>query len=135
MFTHETKLRVRYGETDTMGYVYYGNYASYYEVARTEMIRELGMTYAGMEEQGFALPVIHLESQFFKPAVYDDLLTIKTYLKEMPAARITFDYEVYNEKGQMLNKGNTTLVFTSIKNGKPTRPPEDLIEALRPFFD
>jgi acyl-CoA thioester hydrolase len=135
MYVHETTLRVRYGETDTMGYVYYGNYASYYEVARTEMVRELGLPYSKMEEEGTALPVIHLECRFIKPARYDDMLTIKTYLREMPTARITFDYEVFNENGDLLNKGASTLVFTNRKNGRPTRPPEALTESLKPYFE
>ncbi len=135
MYVHETKIRVRYGETDTMGYVYYGNYASYYEVARTEMVRQLGLPYHEMEEMGIALPVIHLECKFIRPAVYDDLLTIKTYLREMPSARIKFDHEIFNENGVKLNEGNTTLVFTNRQTRRPTRPPEALLNALKPFFE
>lgn len=135
MFVHETKLRVRYGETDTMGYVYYGVYASYYEVARTEMVRELGMPYSRMEEEGIALPVIHLECKFLKPAVYDDLLTVRTCLRSMPTAKITFDYEIFNEEGVKLNTGTTSLVFTNKATGRPTRPPESLMNELKPYFE
>jgi len=135
MYQHETQIRVRYGETDTMGYVYYGNYATFYEVARIEMVRHLGISYHAMEEMGIALPVIHLECKFIRPAVYDDLLTIKTYLREIPTARIKFYYEIYNESGVKINEGNTTLVFTNGQTKRPTRPPEDFIKALKPFFD
>ena len=135
MFTHETKIRVRYGETDAMGYVYYGNYATYYEVARTEMVRSLGLTYKSMEEMEFMLPVVSLECKFIKPARYDDLLTIKTTIKEMPTAKISFAYEVFNEAGEKINEGHTSLVFTSGKSRRPTRPPVELLNALKPYLD
>ena len=135
MYTSETKIRVRYGETDTMGYVYYGNYATYYEVARTEMVRKLGLPYQKMEEEGIALPVIHLECKYLRPARYDDLLTIKTYLRTIPSAKITFDYEIFNEEGEKLNEGQTSLVFTNGDTGRPCRPPEELLAALKPHFE
>src|SRR3972149_10534934 len=105
MFISELKLRVRYGETDRMGYVYYGNYAEYFEVARVEALRELGMNYKDMEDSGIMLPVYTFSVKYFKPAFYDDLLTIKTNIKEIPKARITFSHEIYNEKRELLNTG------------------------------
>ena len=135
MYIHETKIRVRYGETDTMGYVYYGNYADYYEVGRTEMVRNLGMTYHSMEESGIMLPVIHLECKYLKPARYDDLLTVRTIIRTLPTARIHFDCEIYNEAGELINEGNTDLVFTRDKSRRPTRPPLALIDALKPYFE
>ncbi len=135
MFTHETKIRVRYGETDAMGYVYYGNYATYYEVARTEMVRSLGLTYKSMEEMEFMLPVVSLECKFIKPARYDDLMTIKNTIKEMPTAKISSAYEIFNEAGEKINEGHTSLVFTSGKSRRPTRPPVELLDALKPYLD
>src|SRR5690348_9666098 len=98
MYSHETKLRVRYGETDQMGYSYYGNYAQYFEVGRVEMLRSLGVTYKEMEDEGIALPVYTFSIKYYKPAFYDDELTIKTTINKMPAARISFNYQTYNAK-------------------------------------
>jgi acyl-CoA thioester hydrolase, YbgC/YbaW family len=134
MYNTETQIRVRYGESDRMGYVYYGNYPLYYEVGRTEMLRSLGLTYKDMEDNGIILPVISLKIHYEAPALYDDLLTVKTYLKEMPSVRIRFDYEIFNEKGERLNYGETTLVFTDAKTRKPRRPPEYFLEHLKPYF-
>ncbi|MFO7827606.1 MAG: thioesterase family protein [Bacteroidales bacterium] len=134
MFTYETKIRVRYGETDKMGYVYYGNYPLYYEVGRTELMRHFGFPYKKIEDLGIILPVKSLDVKYYKPAVYDDLLTIKTIIKEIPKARITFYYEIFNENNDLLNQGTTTLVFVDEKTRKPRRAPEKLIEQLKPYF-
>jgi len=134
MFTFDTKLRVRYGETDKMGYVYYGNYPLYYEVVRTELMRYFGFPYKKIEEMGIMLPVRNLEVKYYKPAIYDDLLTIKTIIKELPKAKITFFYEIYNVKGELLNKGETTLVFIDEKSRKPRRAPSELLKQLETYF-
>lgn len=134
MYITETLVRVRYGESDRMGYAYYGNYPLYYEVGRTEMLRNLGLTYKEMEDNGIILPVINLQCNYYAAAFYDDLLTVKTYLKELPSVRIKFDYEIYNEKGEKLNDGETTLVFTDAKTRKPRRPPEYFIKKVKAFF-
>jgi acyl-CoA thioester hydrolase len=134
MFTTESRVRVRYGESDRMGYAYYGYYPLYYEVGRTEMMRSLGLTYKDMEDSGIILPVISLQANYLAPAFYDDLLTVKTILKEMPGVRIRFDYEIYNEKGEKLNFGDTTLVFTDAKTRKPRRPPEYFLKRLEEYF-
>jgi acyl-CoA thioester hydrolase len=134
MITFENKLRVRYGETDKMGYVYYGNYPLYYEVGRTELMRHFGFPYYKIEEMGFMLPVKNLNVKYYKPAVYDDLLTIKTIIKELPKAKITFYYEIYNENKELLNQGETTLVFIDENSRKPRRAPDELIKQLRPYF-
>src|SRR3954464_3213036 len=111
MFTATTHIRVRYGETDQMGYLYYGNYALYYEVGRAEAIRELGFTYRELEEMGIMMPVAELHSNYYRPALYDDLVTVKTILKELSdSPKIQFHSELYNEAGQLLNKAVTTLV-------------------------
>ena len=111
MYTHQTKIRVRYSETDQMGYVYNGNYAAYYEIGRTEMLRSLDMTYSQMEAEGVMLPLLELKCKFIKPALYDQELTIKTIVKDLPGVRMIFDYELYNEAGELINIGGTTLVF------------------------
>lgn len=134
MYIHEIKLRVRYGETDQMGYMYYGNYAQFYEVARVEMLRSLGMTYKRLEEDGVMLPVLDLKCKFIKPAYYDNEITIRTILKEMPMARIHFTYELVNEKKELINTGETTLVFVNINTKKPCAAPAELIDALKPYF-
>jgi acyl-CoA thioester hydrolase len=134
MFISEIKIRVRYGETDRMGYVYYGNYAEYFEVARVEALRELNLNYKDIEEQGFLLPVYTFSIKYFKPAYYDDLLTIKTIIKELPLVRIIFEYETYNEKKELLNKGETTLVFIDKATNKPCKAPDFFIEKMKKYF-
>jgi len=126
----ETQIRVRYAETDQMGFVYYGNYAAYYEVGRTEALRQLGTTYHTLEESGVMMPVAELKVQYIKPAMYDDLLTIRTIVADVPDKNMVFVYEIYNEKGELLNKGETILVFISSESRKRVRCPkwmQDLI--------
>lgn len=134
MLTTITQVRVRYAETDKMNYVYYGNYAQYYEIGRTEMLRELGFTYRYLEDKGYMLPVLTLNVKYLKSASYDDLLTIKTSIKEMPSVRIKFDYEIYNEKKQLINKGDSTLVFIDIKKNKPVVAPDFFIKIISENF-
>jgi acyl-CoA thioester hydrolase len=135
MFTATTQIRVRYGETDQMGYLYYGNYALYYEVGRAEAIRQLGFTYRQLEEMGIMMPVAELNVHYFRPALYDDLVTVKTLLKELPeGAKIQFHSELYNEEGMLLNKGVTTLIFYDSKVKKRTNIPAELFDRLAPFF-
>jgi len=135
MYTATTHIRVRYGETDQMGYLYYGNYALYYEVGRAEAIRQLGFTYRQLEEMGIMMPVVELNSQYFRPALYDDLVTIKTLLKELPdGPKILFHSELYNEEGLLLNKGVTTLVFYDPKEKKKVPMHPELFSRLSPFF-
>ena len=136
MYFHEFQLRVRYGETDQMGYLYYGNYASYYEVGRVETIRSLGLSYKEMEEvHGIWLPVVSLESRFVRPAFYDDLLTLRTEIRRLPDSHITFHTEIFNEKRKLLNAGRVRLCFFDAKAKKVVHAPEMLLAQLRPFFD
>ncbi|MFC1223362.1 acyl-CoA thioesterase [Pedobacter sp. BG31] len=135
MFSHSTKIRVRYGETDQMGYMYYGNYAQYYEVGRVEMLRSLGMSYSSMEAAGIMMPVLELKCKYIKPALYDQEITVKTIIKTLPSVRIFFEYELYNEKEELINIGSTTLVFVDMKKNKPTNPPENFMEKLSVFFN
>jgi acyl-CoA thioester hydrolase len=135
MFTSTTQIRVRYGETDQMGYLYYGNYALYYEVGRAEAVRELGFTYRQLEEMGVMMPVAELHIHYYRPALYDDLIIVKTILKELPADhKIQFHSELYNEAGQLLNKGVTTLVFYDPKEKIRVNMPTELYTRLAPFF-
>lgn len=128
-------MRVRYAETDQMSYVYYGNYAAYFEVGRVECLRELGFSYKALEAEGVMLPVMDFNIHYKRPALYDDLLTIKTSIPEMPGARIKFNYETYNEKGELLNEAHTTLVFVNRDTGRPTKAPEGLLKAMQQKFE
>ncbi len=134
MFSFETNIRVRYADTDQMGYVYYGNYAEMYEVARTEMLRSLGMTYKSMEEDGVMMPVLELKCKYIKPALYDDELTIKVIIEEKPAVRIVFKYEIYNQNKVLLNLGETTLVFVDIEKNKPCLAPKNFLNKIQTYF-
>lgn len=135
MYISETQIRVRYAETDQMGYVYYGNYPAYYEVARTEALRQLGTSYQKLEEKGIMMPVIDLNIKYIKPAKYDDLLTIRTIVKEIPKMRMHFFYEIYNSEDKLLNKGETTLVFVSMERNRPVPCPEWLMEIFESSFN
>ena len=134
MFTSEVSIRVRYAETDRMGYVYYGNFATYFEVARVEALRQLGFSYKEMEDEGIIMPVLDFHIKYFKPALYDDLLTIKLFIAHMPTTRIHFEYETLNEKNELLNKGTTTLVFVSKETMRPCHAPEHFIAAFKKYF-
>jgi len=124
------QFRVRYAETDQMGFVYHGNYAQYLEMGRIEWLRELGISYKKMEATGIMLPVISLNINYLKPAKYDDLLSLKTTLAKKPTARIEFNYELYNNDKELLTKASTTLVFVNMKTNKPMKAPEYLLKKL-----
>ena len=130
---NETKIRVRYGETDQMGVVYHANYAIYFEVGRTEWLREFGLSYSAMEASGIKLPVISLSVRYKNSARYDDLLKVKTTLKKMPTASIEFDYELRNQFDELLVTGNTILAFIDAKRNKPVRCPKYLLDKLQNY--
>lgn len=134
MVNSTTGVRVRYAETDRMGFVYYGNYSIYFEIARVEMLRELGISYKELEDSGISLPVLEFRIKYLKPAFYDELLTIKTIMPELPSARIKFSYETRNADGVLLNVAETTLVFIQSATMKPCPPPETVLEKIRPYF-
>lgn len=127
---HELEVRVRYAETDQMGVVYHGNYAQYFEMGRVEWLRNLGLSYAFMEKSGIMLPVVSLTINYKKPARYDDLLRVRTIFKKQESVRIEFDYEIYNQKGELLTTGNSVLVFVDMKTGRPVSPPDYVTERL-----
>lgn len=135
MFTSETQVRVRYAETDQMGVVYHSNYFPYFETARAESIRQLGLTYADMERMGVIMPVVDVHCRYLRPAKYDDLLTIKTILKELPVHhKIEFHHEVYNEKKELLAAAKIILYFMEAKGMKKTTMPQALLEKIQPYF-
>ena len=135
MYTCENTIRVRYAETDRMGYVYYGNYAAYFETGRVEALRALGLSYKEMEDKGIMLPVLTYNIKYYKPAFFDEQLTIKTTVKELPSGtRIYFHYQTWNEKGICINEGDTSHVFVKIDGGRPTTIPQEVIDKLAPFF-
>jgi len=135
MLDFSTTLRVRYAEVDPSGFVYNGNYATFYEVGRTAAIRAMGISYKEIEERGVVMPLIYQNMRFYYPAFYDDLLTIKVIIEEMPAARITFFYEIYNEAGKKLNTGENALAFIDIKTHRPLRAPAWFVELLQKEVD
>lgn len=134
MFEHKTTVRTRYSEVDRMGYVYYGNYATYFEVGRVEAMRVLGISYAELEEDGIMMPVIRYEISYNKPAFYDEELTIVTRVREVPRSRILFEYETWNAKGEMLNSALTELVFVDSKTMKPQRAPQVIVDAANRYL-
>lgn len=130
MEKHTTEIRVRYGETDQMGVVYHGNYAQYLEVSRVEWLRSIDISYKKMEEEGVMLPVVNLNINFKKPAVYDEVLFVKTKLREKPGLKITIDQEIYNVEGSLLTTSEITLVFVSMETRRPMQCPEYLLKKL-----
>ncbi|NIJ51981.1 acyl-CoA thioesterase [Dyadobacter arcticus] len=136
MFVYEVKgIRVRYADTDQMGYVYYGNYARYYEIGRVEALRSLDFHYKVMEDEGVMMPVYESHFRYLKPGRYDDELNIQVTIKDMPGIRIFFQYEIRNQQNVLLNTGDTTLVFQRRDNGKLCLAPDKLLNKLKPYFD
>lgn len=131
-FNHKTVLRVRYGETDQMGYCYYGNYAQYFEVGRVEALRKLGMSYKQLEDQGVMLPVSKFTVNYKFPAKYDDALTITTHIKEIRGARLEFDYTITNENDQTVATAHTTLVFVAKETMRPISAPASFLTLIEP---
>ena len=135
MLYNESKIRVRYGETDRMGYLHHGTYALYFETGRTELLRNLGLTYKQMEDDGVLLPLSNLNIHYLLPAYYDDELIVKTSLKKMPSVRLEFDYEIVNQIGEIICKASTILVFVSAETRKPIRMPEYFYQIIKPYFE
>ncbi|NAS30908.1 YbgC/FadM family acyl-CoA thioesterase [Flavobacteriaceae bacterium R38] len=128
--SHEIKVRIRYSETDQMGVVYHGNYAQFLEMGRVEWLRNLGISYRSMEENGIMLPVISLNLKFVKSAKYDDLLSVKTTLSKRPSVKIEFEYEISNQNDEIITTGNTTLAFINMKTKRPMKCPDYLLEKI-----
>lgn len=133
MKVHQIEVRVRYAETDQMGVVYHGNYTQYFEMGRVEWLRNIGVSYKWMEENGIMLPVVSLTMNYKKPARYDDKLLVKTIFKKLSTVKIEFDYEIYSEQQELLTIGNSILVFVDMKTGRPIAPPNYIIALLEKF--
>ena len=134
MIKGDIKLRVRYSDTDQMGYVYYGRYASYYEVARVELFRNLGFSYKKLEEEGIGMPVIDMETKYLLPIKYDEEITIRTRIEKLPSSRIIFHYEILNKNNDLANTAKTTLTFINLLNKKPVRTPKELLDLIKNKF-
>ncbi|GAA4398351.1 thioesterase family protein [Nibrella viscosa] len=135
MFTYTvTNLRVRYADTDQMGYVYYGNYARFYEIGRVESLRSVGVSYKELEASGVMMPVYEMKTRYIRPARYDDLLTVQVSIPHLPGARILFQYEIFNQEGILLNTGETTLVFQRADTGRLCTMPAEWLSKIKPFF-
>lgn len=132
-FRHTTEVRVRYGETDQMGYCYYGNYAQFFEIGRVEALRSLGMSYKSLEEVGIMLPVSDFSVKYIKPALYDDLLSITTAIVELKGPRLVFHYEIHNEKSVLLSQAETTLIFVDKESMRPSKPPSDFVRLIEKY--
>jgi acyl-CoA thioester hydrolase len=128
---HEVQIRVRYADTDRMGYSYYGNYPTYFEVARTEFLREMGFSYKQLEDDGYLLPIRKMSIEYLKPALYDELLTVRTYYQKVHSIKVEFRHEVYNEKGELINMADIFLVFVSAKTRRPVQAPAYYLDLIR----
>lgn len=135
MIEFTTTKRVLYSETDQMGYVYYGHYSYIYEIGRAELLRDIDYTYRQMEEEGIMCPVMTMQIRYVRPAKYDDLITIKTSLRKLPAKTVTFHCELFNEEGKLLNAGFIKLAFVDAKTGKGVHASEKLLAKLKPYFE
>jgi acyl-CoA thioester hydrolase len=134
MISSDVKYRVIYRDTDKMGVVYHANYIVFYEIARNEMFRNLGIPYSELEKMGIVTPIVEIESKYKAPAYYDDLLTIRATIKELPVAKIDVEHEVFNEEGRLLNVGRTRLGYVNMERMRPCRAPQELIERLSQYF-
>ena len=134
MYSFDYDYRIRYADIDQMGYMYYGNYAKLYEIGRVEALRSLGLRYRDLEETGIIMPVYENKSRYISPAKYDDLVTIRVIIKELPKVRIVFNYEIYDEQQRLLHTGETTLVFVRTSNNRIATCPKEITDRLLPFF-
>tara|TARA_B100000214_G_scaffold134384_1_gene95580 strand:- start:733 stop:1140 length:408 start_codon:yes stop_codon:yes gene_type:complete len=135
MLEDNINIRVRYADTDQMGFVYYGNYAKYYEIARVELFRNIGLTYKSLEEMGIGMPVIEMKTNFVMPAKYDEKLVVNIKIPELPKLKIIFFYEIFNEKNELINTGETVLTFINLLTGKPKRVPSIMKDKLSKYFE
>jgi acyl-CoA thioester hydrolase len=134
MIVHETQLRVQYYETDQMGVVHHSNYIRYFETGRTELMRNLDLSYIELENSGIVMPITAVEVKYLYPAYYDNIIRIRSFIKEIPKVRVTFYYEIYNEQEKLLVEGSTTLAFVNKTTGRPQRVPEKMIQVLSEHF-
>jgi len=131
--TSRTQYRILYADTDMMGVVYYGNYGRLYEMGRTEMIRGMGLPYIELEKKGIVMPVFSVEAKYRKVLNYDELITIETTVKEIPAVRMEFFHKIYNEDGGLAHEAKVVLVFMDMKTNRPVRAPKVLTDLLENY--
>lgn len=131
MISFETKIRVEYHHTDQMGIVHHSNYVKFFEVARTEWLRAMGVTYAEMERRGVMMPIVDVSVKYRNPAVYDELISVTAFVDALPMARMTFRYEVRGEDGREIASGSTTLGFIDSQSRRPVRAPQWLLEVIK----
>jgi acyl-CoA thioester hydrolase len=134
MIESNFKVRIRYSDTDQMGYVYYGKYANFYEIARVELFRKLGFSYSQLEKKGVGMPVIEMKSKYLMPAKYDEIININIQIKEKPSAKILFHYKLYNEKNNLINTASTLLTFINLQSKKAIRTPKELLYIINNNF-
>ena len=134
MLISETKIRVYYEDTDKMGVVYYGNYPRYYEIGRTEMIREFGFSYKEMEDSGIVLPAHSIKINYLHSAYYDDLLTIRTIVEQIPKVKFPIKTQIYNQDNVLINEGEVVLAFYNIITKRPCKAPDIFIKAIEKYF-
>ena len=135
MITHDTQIRVLYRDTDKMGVVYHANYIVFYEAARTEMFRSIGLPYTLLEQMNIAMPIVEVESKYKAPAFYDEVLTVRATLKELPEVRAVIEYEIFNEAGTVINTGKTVLGYVNMDRKRPCRAPKEFIDELQKYFE
>lgn len=123
-------FRARYGETDKMGFVYYGNYPEFFEVGRVELFRDMGISYKKLEDEGILMPVLQLHISYLKPLYYDELFILETTFKKWEGLRVFFEYKIFNEKEELTTQGETELIFISKATGKPIKIPKEIMEIL-----
>ena len=135
MISHDTQVRVLYRDTDKMGVVYHANYIVYYEAARNEMFRSIGLPYTELEAMNIIMPIVEVESKYKAPAYYDDLLTVRATIKELPEVRAIVEYEIFNEAGTLINTGKTVLGYVNTERMRPCRAPQKFINELQKYFE
>ena len=135
MISNDIQIRVLYRDTDKMGVVYHANYIVYYEAARNEMFRSIGLPYTELEAMNIIMPIVEVESKYKAPAYYDDLLTVRATIKELPEVRAIVEYEIFNEAGTLINTGKTVLGYVNTERMRPCRAPQKFINELQKYFE
>jgi len=135
MYTSDFKIRIRYADTDQMGFVYYGNYPTFYEIGRVEAMRALGFSYRKLEESGIMMPVLECKSKYLMPAKYDEMIQLRTTITSLPKVKIYFTYEIFNEEEKLIHTAETILAFINKSSFKPCRVPNEIVTLLTPYFN
>jgi acyl-CoA thioester hydrolase len=134
MIVSKSKIRIRYDEVDKMGYVYHGNYAKYYHISRTDLLRKIGISEIELEKYNVLLPVTEMNIKYLKPVFYDDIITIQTSLQKIPTSRLVFYHEVSSNSGEIINRANSTVAFVDINTRKPMKAPQIIIDKIKSYL-